>query len=44
MKIATFIIIFLTSTLTFAQVEKESDTLEVWTLFSLGSFVNKNAE
>jgi len=30
--------------LSFAQTVKEADTLEVWTLFSSGNFVNENAE
>ena len=44
MKKLTVILIFLISNLTFAQIEKESDTLEIWTLFSVGNFVNQNAE
>lgn len=27
-----------------AQIEKKIDTLEIWTLFSIGNFVNQNAE
>ena len=30
--------------MTSAQIEKETDTLEIWTLFSIGNFVNQNAE
>lgn len=32
------------SNLTFAQIENRIDTLEIWTLNSIGNFVNKNAE
>jgi hypothetical protein len=32
------------SNLTGAQIDKKSDTLEIWTLFSIGNFVNQNAE
>lgn len=38
------ILILLISNLTSAQIEKETDTLEIWTLFSIGNFVNQNAE
>ena len=44
MKILTNILILLISNLTLAQIEKKNDTLEVWTLFSIGNFVNQNAE
>ena len=44
MKKLAFILIILISHLTSAQVEKKSDTLEIWTLFSIGNFVNQNAE
>lgn len=37
------LILFITH-LASAQVEKTSDTLEIWTLFSIGNFVNQNAE
>ena len=43
MKILTNILILLISNLTLAQIEKKNDTLEVWTLFSIGNFVNQNA-
>ena len=44
MKILTNILILLISNLTLAQIEKKNDTLEIWTLFSIGNFVNQNAE
>ena len=34
----------LISNLTSAQIERKIDTLEIWTLFSIGNFVNQNAE
>lgn len=44
MKNLTIILTLLISNLTLAQIEKKSDTLEIWTLFSIGNFVNHNAE
>ena len=44
MKNAIIILMLLISNLTFAQIEKKNDTLEIWTLFSIGNFVNQNAE
>ena len=44
MKTIIFILTLLISNLTFSQIEKESDTLEILTLFSIGNFVNQNAE
>lgn len=44
MKNLTIILALLISNLTLAQIEKEADTLEIWTLFSIGNFVNQNAE
>lgn len=32
------------SHLSLAQVEKKTDSLEIWTLFSFGNFINQNAE
>ena len=44
MKNLTIIITLLISTLTLAQIEEKPDSLEIWTLFSIGNFVNHNAE
>jgi hypothetical protein len=44
MKKIVVIVTFLISNLGVAQMEKKTDTLEVWTLFSTGNFVNENAE
>ena len=44
MKNAIIILTLLISNLTSAQIERENDTLEIWTLFSIGNFVNQNAE
>ena len=38
------ILAFLISNLSFAQIDKISDTLEIWTVFSTGNFANENAE
>ena len=40
----TIILALFISNLTFAQVEKKTDSLEIWTLFSIGNFINQNAE
>ncbi len=44
MKKIVVIVTFLISNLGVPQMEKKTDTLEVWTLFSTGNFVNENAE
>lgn len=44
MKNLSIVIALLLSNLTLAQIEKKSDTLEVWTMFSVGNFVKQNAE
>ncbi len=44
MKKLIIILTLLIFNLTSAQIEKKSDTLEIWTLFSIGNFVNQNAE
>ena len=44
MKKLIFILTLLISNLTSAQIERKIDTLEIWTLFSIGNFVNQNAE
>jgi len=44
MKKLTIILTMLISNLTSAQIEKRADTLEILTLFSIGNFVNQNAE
>ncbi len=38
------ILAFIITRLSFGQVDKAPDTLEVWTVFSTGNFVNQNAE
>jgi hypothetical protein len=44
MKIFISILAYLISNLSFGQVDKKSDILEIWTLFSTGNFINENAE
>lgn len=44
MKKLIVILAVLVSDLTLAQTEQKTDTLEIWTLFSIGNFVNSNAE
>ena len=44
MKKLIIILTLLISNLTSAQIEKKIDTLEIWTLFSIGNFINQNAE
>ncbi len=44
MKNAIIILSLLISNLTSAQIEKKADSLEILTLFSIGNFVNQNAE
>ncbi len=44
MKNIISILAFLITNLSFGQIDKISDTLEVWTLFSTGNFINQNAE
>lgn len=44
MKNLTIILTILISNLTLAQVDKKSDSLEIWNLFSIGNFINQNAE
>ncbi|MGV6844555.1 MAG: hypothetical protein ACWA42_00325 [Lutibacter sp.] len=42
-KIALYILFSLIFNLAFSQTVKEKDTLELWTMFSIGNFVNENA-
>jgi len=44
MKNIIYILAFLITNLSFGQIDTISDTLEVWTLFSTGNFINQNAE
>lgn len=44
MKKLIIIFTLLISNLTYTQIEKRTDTLEIWTLFSRGNFINQNAE
>ncbi|TDU33723.1 hypothetical protein BXY82_3019 [Gelidibacter sediminis] len=44
MKYLFTIVVILISNLSLGQVEKTSDTLEIWTVFSIGNFINQNAE
>lgn len=44
MKKIAVILILLIPNLISAQVENKADTLEIWTLFSIGDFINQNAE
>ena len=44
MKSLFMTVTLLISNVTAAQIEKNTDTLEIWTLFSIGNFVNQNAE
>lgn len=44
MKNLTLILSLIISHLSLAQVEKKTDSLEIWTLFSFGNFINQNAE
>jgi len=44
MKKTTIILIIMVSQLVSAQIEEDTDTLEIWTFFSIGNFVNQNAE
>ena len=44
MKNLIIILTLLIFNLTSAQIEKKMDTLEIWTLFSIGNFANQNAE
>ena len=44
MRHLAIILVLLISNLTLAQNEQKSDSLEVWTLFSIGNFANQNAE
>ncbi|SDS67373.1 hypothetical protein SAMN04487764_2771 [Gillisia sp. Hel1_33_143] len=44
MKETISILVLLITNLTFAQIDKSNDSLEIWTVFSTGNFINQNAE